>query len=143
MAQFRAHFEAVIAVRRTASGDDLITALIKAEEEAQMLTGGEILSLAVLLLFAGNETMTNLLGNTMSALLSHPDQLGAVQADHSLIPNVVEETLRYDAPVVGLLRQATEDVELSASLLCGLRLALILPPPIVARLYQSPRRQSG
>ena len=51
----------------------------------------------------------------MLALLSHPDQLAAAQADHSLIPNVVEETLRYDAPVVGLLRQTTEDVELSGT----------------------------
>ncbi len=115
MAEFRAYFEAVIVARRTAPGDDLITALIKAEEEAQMLTAGEILSLAVLLLFAGNETTTNLLGNIMLALLSHPDQLATVQADHSLIPNVVEETLRYDGPIQGLLRQATEDVELSGT----------------------------
>ncbi len=125
MAEFRAYFEAAIAARRTAPSDDVISTLIKAEEENQILTAGEILSLAVLLLFAGNETTTNLLGNTMLALLSHPDQLAAVQADHSLIPNVVEETLRYDAPVVGLLRQATEDVELSGTTISAG--AMVLP----------------
>ena len=115
MAEFRAYFEAAIADRRTAPRDDLITALVKAEEDAQILTAGEILSLAVLLLFAGNETTTNLLGNMMLALLSHPDQFAAVRADPSLIPNVVEEALRYDGPIQGLPRQATEDVELSGT----------------------------
>jgi len=113
MAEFRAYFEDAIEDRRTAPRDDLLTALVKAEEDAQMLTAGEILSTAVLLLFAGNETTTNLLGSMMLALLSHPDQFAAVRADPSLIPAVVEESLRYDGPIQGLPRQAKEDVELS------------------------------
>ena len=108
IAEFRAYFEAAIAELRQTPREDLITALVRAEEENQTLTPGEVLSLTVLLLIAGNETTTNLIGNMMLALLSHPDQLAKVQADPTMIPNVVEETLRYDGPVQGIFRQATE-----------------------------------
>ncbi len=79
----------------------------------------------MLLLTAGNETTTNLLGNGLVALLKHPDQLQLLREDPSLIPNAVEELLRYDSPVQFLGRVATADVE------CGGRQfqsgAMVLP----------------
>jgi cytochrome P450 len=113
--EFRAYFEDTIAERRRTPQEDLITALVRAEEENDTLTAGEVLSLTVLLLIAGNETTTNLIGNMMLALLTHPDQLAKVQADPTLIPNVVEESLRYDGPVQGIFRQATEAVEIAGT----------------------------
>lgn len=113
--EFRTYFQETIEARRKAPREDLITGLVKAEEEDQVLTSGEVLGLAVLLLVAGNETTTNLLGNTMLALLSHPDQLAKVQADRALIPNTVEEALRYDGPVQGIFRQAVEDIDLAGT----------------------------
>lgn len=115
VAEFRAYFEGAIDARRAEPRNDLISALVRAEEEQQMLTAAEILSLTTLLLIAGNETTTNLIGNAVLALLAHPDTLAQVQRDPSLIPSVVEETLRYDGPVQGIFRQATQDVELSGT----------------------------
>ncbi len=113
--EFRTYFQDVIEARRAAPRNDLISALVKAEEEEQMLTSGEILSLTTLLLIAGNETTTNLIGNAVLALLEHPATLAQVEKDPSLIPQVVEEVLRYDGPVHGIFRQTTQDVELAGT----------------------------
>lgn len=115
VAAFRTYFQEAIEDRRTSPRNDLISALVKAEEEEQMLTSGEILSLATLLLIAGNETTTNLIGNIVLALLEHPTILARVEKDSSLIPQVIEETLRYDGPVHGIFRQATQEVELAGT----------------------------
>lgn len=115
VAEFRGYFERAIDARRAEPRNDLISALVRAEEEQQMLTAAEILSLTTLLLIAGNETTTNLIGNAVLALLAHPDTLARMQRDPSQIPAIVEETLRYDGPVQGIFRQATQDVELSGT----------------------------
>ena len=117
LAEFRAYFQETIAARRAAPREDLTTALVQAEEERQALSAWEVLSLLTLLLVAGNETTTNLIGNMMLALLEHPDQFARVCADPSLIPNAVEETLRYDGPVQGIPRQVTENVEIAGTTL--------------------------
>ncbi len=98
--------------RRTDPGEDVITALVRAEEEHDILSADEILGLSVLLLLAGNETTTNLIGNTVRNLLSHPDELAKVRADRSLVPSLIEEILRYDSPVQLLPRITTREVEL-------------------------------
>jgi cytochrome P450 len=67
----------------------------------------------MLLLVAGNETTTNLIGNAVTALLDHPDALASVAADPALVSATIEETLRYDAPVQILFRTATQDVEIA------------------------------
>jgi cytochrome P450 len=67
----------------------------------------------MLLLVAGNETTTNLIGNAVTALLDHPDQLARVAADPSLVPAAIEETLRYDAPVQLVFREALAATELA------------------------------
>jgi cytochrome P450 len=103
----------VVEERRRRSQDDLISTLIRAEDGEAGLTPIEVVMFTVLLLVAGNETTTNLLGNGLIALMAHPDQLAGVQRDPSRIPALVEEALRYDGPIQFLFRQATQDVELA------------------------------
>lgn len=103
----------VIEARRRAPREDLITAITHAEIGETPLTPAEVLMFTMLLLLAGNETTTNLLGNTLVALLAHPAELERVQKNPALIPSLVEEMLRYDGPVQLLFRGATRDVELA------------------------------
>ncbi len=102
----------VIRRRRREPGDDLVSALLAEEPGGQKLSTMEIMQFVMLLLVAGNETTTNLIGNAASALLDHPAELGRVAQDLSLVPELVEETLRYDAPVQIVFRTALHDVVL-------------------------------
>jgi len=106
------YFHGVIDERRKEPGDDLISGLIAAEEQGQILSEDEMLTTAMLLLVAGNETTTNLIGNGMLALLRNPDQLRKLRDDPSLIQTAIEELLRYDGPVQATGRVATEDLEI-------------------------------
>ena len=115
IAEFRTYFQHTIEARRREPREDLISGLVRAEEEQQALTADEILGLTTLLLIAGNETTTNLIGNAVLALLDHPAELAKVRADPALVPNLVEETLRYDTPVQNIFRQTTRDVELAGT----------------------------
>ncbi len=83
----------VIDARRAQPREDLISTLTRAEAGETALTPAEILMFTILLLVAGNETTTNLLGNAMLALLAHPDELARVQRDPGLIPGLVEEVV--------------------------------------------------
>jgi cytochrome P450 len=114
---FQTYFENVVAERRRAPRNDMISHLIRAEEDQQALNADEVLGFIGLLLIAGNETTTNLLGNAMLALLEHPDQMQKVLDDPGLVPNLVEEALRYDAPVQFLFRTATRDVEIAGTMI--------------------------
>ena len=100
----------VIAERRREPQDDLISALIHAQEESDVLDDAELLATCNLLLLAGHETTTNLIGNGMLALLRERDQLERLLTDPSLVPTAIEELLRYDGPVQATLRVAKEDV---------------------------------
>jgi cytochrome P450 len=113
--QLRAYFEEAIAQRRKEPREDLITALVRAEEEEQKLSANEILALTVVLLLAGNETTTNLLGNAVMTLLEHPAELARVRTDRSFVPAMVEEVLRYESPVQLIFRRAARDVEVSGT----------------------------
>ena len=95
---------------RRAPRDDLLTALVQAETEDTRLSHDELLANVILLLNAGNETTTNLLGNGLMALMCHPDQLQQLRQNPALIPHAIEELLRYDSPVQFLGRIATSDV---------------------------------
>jgi len=110
--ELASYLREIIAQRRRQPRADLISALIAAEEQGQVLSEDEILSTSMLLLIAGNETTTNLIGNGVLALLRHPDQLQRLRDDPSLIRSAVEELLRYAGPVQGTARVATEDVEI-------------------------------
>ena len=105
------YFRSIIQTRRTEPRDDIISALVHVEEEGDRLTEREMLAMLRLLLVAGNETTTNLIGNGMLALLRHPEQLQALRDDPGRIPAAVEELLRYDSPVQATLRLVLEDTE--------------------------------
>jgi cytochrome P450 len=105
-----AYLGGVIAERRREPRDDLISAMLQAQEESDALSDGELLATSNLILIAGHETTTNLIGNGMLALLREPEQLGLLRADASLVPSAVEELLRFDGPVQATIRVATEDV---------------------------------
>ena len=86
--------------------------MIEAEEQGERLTPDEVIANTILLFAAGFETTTNLIGNGIYALLTHPEQLRMLQADPSLIPGAVEEFLRHNGPVQFTNRVALEDVQL-------------------------------
>jgi cytochrome P450 len=102
--ELSAYFEAAVADRRARPRADLITALVGVEEEGDRLTTTEIVTMCNLLLLAGNLTTTDLIGNTVLALLQHPDQRAKLQADPARVGDAIEETLRLDPPVVQSLR---------------------------------------
>jgi cytochrome P450 len=105
------YFGRVIDERESAPRDDLITALVQAEEDGRRLRREDVLAFCILLLVAGNETTTNLIGNGLAALLDHPEAMAVLRADPGRIPDAVEEMLRYDSPVQGVARFVTRDTE--------------------------------
>jgi cytochrome P450 len=106
------YFQTIIAERRRAPKDDLVSALVAAEERGDALSEQEVIATCILLLAAGNETTTNLIGNGMLALLRNPDQLELFRAHPELAESAVEELLRYDGPVQATARVALEDIEI-------------------------------
>lgn len=103
------YFRALLPERRTHKGDDLVSLLLRVEEEGEVLTEEELLAQCTLLLVAGHETTRNLLGNGLLALLQNPDQLATLKQNHSLMPLAVRELARYDSPVQFSGRAVTED----------------------------------
>ena len=106
------YFESIVEARRRAPRDDLVSALLAAEEEGEGLTREELLSTMLLILVAGNETTRNLIGNGMVALLRHPDQLRRLRREPELLEPAVDELLRYDSPVQLDGRVVREDLEM-------------------------------
>jgi len=95
-----AYFQELIAARRTRLGDDLLSELIRAEEEGDRLSPSELISQAIGLLIAGFETTIGLIGNGVRALVEHPEALAKLRARPDLITSAVEECLRYDGPII-------------------------------------------
>jgi cytochrome P450 len=100
----------MIAWKRANPADDLLTALIQAEDDGDALTDDELVAQTLLLYIAGHETTVNLLAGGALALLRHPAQLALLRADPALIGNAVEEMLRYDSPVQASRRITLEPV---------------------------------
>jgi cytochrome P450 len=113
--ELRAYFSAQIEKRRTTPGPDLVSALVAAHTESDALDANELLAFVILLLLAGNETTTNLIGNGTLALGRHPEQMQMLQRDASMLPRAIEEMLRYDGPVQSTARFAKSDVELAGT----------------------------
>jgi cytochrome P450 len=107
--EMNSYFRSVIAERRVAPRDDLISALVAAQLDGEKLTEPELLSFCVLLLIAGNITTTNLIGNAILCFDDHPEVMDELRADPSLMPGAIEEILRYLSPVQRLIRAATVD----------------------------------
>ncbi len=104
------YFRELIAERRAAPRDDMLSALIAAEEAGDKLNEDELMATCILLLVAGHETTVNLIGNGTLALLRHPDQLRRLRDNPGLIATAVEELLRFDGPVQRTARIPSEDV---------------------------------
>lgn len=107
--ELAAYFEAIVAERRNSPGEDLVSVLIRANKDGDALRQEEVIGQCMLFLIGGNETTTNLIGNTVKALIGHQDQLARASQDASLIPWAIEETLRWDAPVQGLFRTSMSE----------------------------------
>ena len=104
-----AYFAPIIEDRRREPRDDLVSRLVGAEDEGNSLSNDEAQITLRLLLVAGNETTTNLIGNGLKALLEHPEQLELLRQQPELIPSAIEELLRYDSPVQIDVRRLVED----------------------------------
>lgn len=110
--EFAAYFREIIALRRREPRDDLISALAAVEERGDTLSEAELLAICVLILGAGHETTSNLLGNGLLALLQHPAERRRLQDEPTLVASAVEELLRWNSPVQITDRVATEDCEI-------------------------------
>jgi pimeloyl-[acyl-carrier protein] synthase len=113
--------------RRSANpADDLISALVTARDESDALSENELLAFVVLLLLAGNETTTNLIGNGLLALCRHPEQQQRLRDNRELIPKAVEEMLRYDPPVQMTVRVPTATTSVGGTEIAEGTIAFIL-----------------
>jgi cytochrome P450 len=108
----RGYLADLVEQRRAAPRDDLISALIAAEEEGDQLTTEEIVATCNLLLIAGHETTVNLIANAVLAMLRQPGEWGALAADPERAPAIIEETLRHDPPVQLVGRVAADDMKI-------------------------------
>lgn len=110
--EFNHYVRQVIAQRHAAPRDDILSTLVQAEEEGERLTEQEVLNTVRMLLVGGIETTTNLIGNGMLALLRHPEELERLRAEPDLMPEAVEELLRYDAPAQATFRRVLQDAQM-------------------------------
>jgi cytochrome P450 len=120
-----AYLSDTIADRRRAPREDLISAMIQAQEERDALSDAELLATSNLLLLAGHETTTNLIGNGVLALLREPAAWRRLCADPSLVPTAIEELLRFDGPVQATVRVALEDVAIDEHVIAQGSLVLV------------------
>lgn len=104
------YIEPVFDQKRQQPEDDMLTALVQAEEGGERLSKRELNKMSLLVHFAGSTTTQTLLGNIVIELARHPEQWARLRADPSLVPNAIEETLRYRAPLHAISRIANNDV---------------------------------
>ena len=125
--QMSSYLAEIAEERRRDPQDDLLSALLEAEQEGDKLTSQEVLSSCSLLLTAGHANTTNFIGNALVALLQHPEQMEALRQDPSLITSAVEEALRYDSPTQGTARFVLEDVTIRGrTISAGQQVTLLL-----------------
>ncbi|HEX4903401.1 MAG TPA: cytochrome P450 [Acidimicrobiales bacterium] len=115
LAEMFQYFWRIAQERRHEPGEDLISAIAVATPDGEQLSTTEVVMFCVLLLVAGNETTTNLLGNLQHAFWDHPGEWRRLRDDLSLAPAAVEEALRYCGPVQGLFRRTTEPAVLGGT----------------------------
>jgi cytochrome P450 len=109
------YFTAEIEKRRAKPGPDLVSALVAAHDEGEVLSAADLLSFITLLLIAGNETTTNLIGNGTLALGRNPEQFETLKRNPAMLPRAIEEMLRYDGPVQSTVRFTKEPMQLGGS----------------------------
>ncbi len=112
MEEIGGYFSDLCDQRRANPKADLITGLVQAEEQGDKLSFSELMQMLVLLLVAGNETTTNLIGNALLEFIDHPDELQRLRENPALLPTAIEEVLRFSGPVQATVRRATRDMDL-------------------------------
>jgi hypothetical protein len=117
VAEMVAYLAQAYAQRRVTPSEDLMSSLLEAEIEGEKLNDAELLAFAVILLVAGNETTTNLLGNLLNVLVERPDLWAQLREHRDLVPAAVEEVLRFDSPVQVLGRATTREVDLHGTII--------------------------
>ncbi|MFJ2306485.1 cytochrome P450 [Streptomyces sp. NPDC087787] len=117
--QFEEYLMWLVGRRRDSPGDDLISGLVATQARDDHLTDTELLSTCFMLITAGDETTTHLIGNGTLALLRHPDQLAGLRTDPTLIRPAVDELVRYDSPTQAIVRVVAEDVEFAGHTLAA------------------------
>jgi cytochrome P450 len=110
IAEFEQYILALAEEKRATPCDDLLSALVAVEEQGERLTLDELVSTCMVLLIAGHETTTNLIGSGYCRLLQHPEQYAALKADPSLMAGAIEEMLRFDPPGLITSRWPSEDL---------------------------------
>ena len=136
MVEFAEYFRQVIKDRRNKPEDDLISIITHTDTPEGSLTDAEILAFCRTLLVAGNETTTNLVARMVFTLLDHPGEFAKLKADLSLLPNAIEETLRYAGIVPSLPRLTTQDTEIGGVKIPARQLVL----PFFMAANRDPRR---
>src|ERR1700683_3541416 len=111
----RNYFAEEIERRRKSPGTDLVSALVAAHDDAEAMNADELLAFVLLLLLAGNETTTNLIGNGMLALGRNPAQMNLLRQTPEMMPRAIEEILRYDGPVQSTIRFTKENINLGGT----------------------------
>lgn len=119
------YLEGLVALRRRDPGDDILSALISAEEDGDQLSHDELVATAMLLLIAGHETTANLLGNGVLALLRHPEQWHRLRQEPGLDRSAVEELMRYDGPIQMAERIPLDDVQIAGTSIPKGRIAVL------------------
>jgi cytochrome P450 len=114
MGELIVYMRGVAHARRAVPRDDLISALVD-PRHGEILDDGMLGQFVVVLLVAGNETTTNLIGNTVNALLDHPELIDRVRADPALMAGLIDEGLRYDSPLQYVFRRTTRDCEIAGT----------------------------
>ncbi|UUZ68793.1 cytochrome P450 [Polaromonas sp. P2-4] len=132
------YFETLLARKRQAPGDDLVSRLVQAEAAGEIEGGPEVLAQCAMLLFAGHETTRHLLGSGVQALLTHPDQWQRLRREPALLPGAVRELLRFDSPVQYTGRRVATDLVLHGQQLRRGELVL----PLIGAANRDPARYS-
>jgi cytochrome P450 len=125
--ELTAYLKPLVEERRKNPKDDLISALVQAEEEGSKLSELELMANLVLLLVAGHETTVNLIGNSMLALMRHQDQFDMLKAQPDLMDSAVDELLRFDSPVQMIRRNAGSALELGGQQIAEDDTVILLP----------------
>ena len=116
-AVLESYFSALIVSRRESSASDLVSLFLRSGSDGDRLSHDEIIANVILLFITGHETTSNMLCNTLLALHDHPQELACLKQNHALIPNAIEECLRYDSSVQLLYRTTLEELEVAGQLI--------------------------
>jgi cytochrome P450 len=135
-AEMRAFLPGLIAQRRAAHKEDLLTRLVEAEVDGERLTPEEVLGFVQLLLVGGQETTANLINNAVLCFLENPDQLARLRAAPDLLPSAIEEVLRYRSPVQWMPRTTRRDVAVHGQVIPAGKLVL----PVIGSANRDPQQ---